>query len=184
MKYSILYLNYDPEHKLCDMVKNSIHSIICNSVGHDYELIILDRKGLNEEMNRGFLQARGDYIIMCANDVYLEDNKWLDKIAIPGTITGWHSADGEFYKDAVDFSALFCIPRDVREKVGLIDTNFTGYGYNDDDYFFRAKKLGIPFIVTPIRLTHLQMQTFKAYNEDTASDLKRNREYFLKKHNL
>lgn len=182
MKFSILFRNFDPEHKVCDLAKESLHSIVSNSTGHDYEIIVLDRPGISEDFNRGLKQARGEYIVVIANDCIIQDGHWLDNFPVPRTITGWRASSGEFNKDIVDFSAAFCMPKAVAEQIGEFDTGFVGYGYEDDDYFYRAKKLGIPFLVVPLKLTHHESSTFKAYERDMNADLIKNREYFYKKH--
>lgn len=187
MKFSILWQHYDPEHRVCDMAMKSLHSIVSNSVGHDYEIIPVDRKGLIKDINRAMSQARGEYIIVIANDCFIEDPEWLLKFPIPGTISGWHGSGGEFYEGVVDFSAAFCMPRDVMEKIGPMDERFEGYGYADDDYFYRAKQLGIPFQVVGVKLTHLCSQTFKAYEDkwpNMTGDLIRNRTLFIEKHGI
>lgn len=182
MKYSILLRHFDPDHKLCEMAKECMHSIISNSTGEDYEIIVLDRPGIAGDFNRGFAQARGEYIVVVANDCIIQDPDWLKKFPIPGTITGWRESSGEFNKDIVDFSAAFCIPREVWARIGDFDTGFEGYGYEDDDFFYRAKQLGIPFQVVPVKLVHNESATFKAYNRDMNADLIKNRAYFYQKH--
>jgi glycosyltransferase involved in cell wall biosynthesis len=182
MKFTILFRNYDPEHKVCDLANRSIHSVLANSTGHDYEIIVLDRKGIAADFIRGLKQARGEYVVIVANDVIIEDPEWLDKMAVPDRITGWRESHSEFYEGTVDFSAAFCVPKHIAEKIGEFDTGFVGYGYEDDDWFYRARKLGVEFQVVPVKLTHHETATFKAYNEDITGQLKRNREYFYQKH--
>lgn len=182
MKFTILFRHFDPEHKVCELAKESLHAIVSNSIGHGYEIIVLDREGIAEDFNRGLKQARGEYIVVVANDCIIQDRHWLDNLPVPNTITGWRASSGEFNKDIVDFSAAFCMPKEVADKIGEFDTNFKGYGYEDDDYFYRAKQLGIPFLVVPLKLVHHESSTFKAYDRDMNADLIRNREYFYKKH--
>lgn len=183
MKYSILFLHWDPENKLSDMTKDSLYSIIQNSHGHDYEILILDRPGVLLEINRGFRQARGEYLIIFSNDVIIK-NRWLDYIAVPDTITSWHASQNEFGHDELDCSCV-CIPRTVQEKVGLWDENFAGsYGYDDCDYLYRARQLGIPLKEVPVQLTHQGGTTFATYGGRTKEGVEWNRNYFIQKHNL
>lgn len=189
MKYTILLLNYDPEHKMCDMIKNCLHSIVSHSIGHDYEIIVLDRKGLQKEINRGFKQARGQYVILTANDVMIENN-WLDHFAVPGHITSFHASTSnwnpEKMTNELDFSCI-CFPKEVLEKVGEYDENFDGgYGYCDNDYLYRASMLGIPFLQVPVKVKHLMSKTFENY-KDLGKDEKgmgKNHDYILRKHKL
>lgn len=187
MKYSILFLNYDPEHKLCETIKTCLHSVVSNSTGHDYEIIVLDRKGVHEEINRGFRQARGEYLVILSNDVVIKNN-WLDHLGVPDTITSWRASVASFDKkypwNELDCS-LVCIPRSVQEKVGFWDTNFAGgYGYDDNDYLYRASKLGIPMKQVPVEIEHKTSMTYNAYNLRHQAGMDKNKAYLYKKHNL
>lgn len=41
------------------------------------------------------------------------------------------------------FVAIF-IPKDVQKRIGLLDERFTEYGFEDNDYCYRASQAGIP----------------------------------------
>lgn len=184
MKYSILFLNYDPDDKLAEMTKDTLYRVVKNSRGQDYELIILDRKGIETDQNRGLAQARGEYIVFVCNDMVLDDPQWLQKLAVPDQITSWRSSVSHWGFHEIDCS-LFCIPRPVFEKVGYFDTAYQGnYGYSDNDYLMRAHRLGIPLVGVPIDARHLEMQTFKQYPLDGGNSTSVNKEYFKKKFNL
>lgn len=184
MKYSILFLNYDPEERLSDMTKESLYRIIKNSRGQDYELIILDRKGIETAQNRGLEIARGDYIVFFCNDIMLDDKEWLNKLGVPNTITSWRASVSHWGFHELDFS-LICLPRTVVEKVGSFDEAYMGsYGYSDNDYLMRAHLLGIPFQDVGIRATHLERQTFNQYPLSENNDTSINRAYFNSKFGL
>lgn len=184
MKYSILFLNYDPEEKLSDMTKENLYAIVKNSRGQDYELIVLDRKGIETDLNRGLQTARGDYIVIFCNDIVLFDKEWLNKLAIPDTITSWKASVSHWGFQEVDAS-LWCLPRSVIKRVGLFDTEYEGrYGYSDNDYLMRAHLLGIPFMEVPIRARHLERQTFNEYPLEDENDMSKNKAIFNKKFGL
>lgn len=184
MKYSILFLNYDPEEKLSEMTRENLYRIVKNSRGQDYELLILDRKGIETDLNRGLEMARGDYIIIFCNDIVLDDKNWLNVLGVSNTITSWKSSISHWGFKELDAS-LWCIPRSVIKKVGLFDIAYQGaYGYSDNDYLMRAHLLGIPFQDVGIRATHLERQTFNQYPLSGHNDTSKNRTYFNSKFGL
>lgn len=181
MKYTIFFLYYDPEEKLAEMTKDSLYSVIRNSIDRDYEIIVLDRKGLYQEFNRGSKIARGEYYIFYANDVIMQDPNWLEKLCIPNTITGAWETIGPTGDKEVDGS-VFCVPRDIWDKVGDWDESFVGYGWSDQDYLQRARDLSIPLAGGNIKMKHLENQTYKAYGLNIKEEVEANKERFYKKH--
>ena len=66
LKYSILVTLFDPERKLTDMTLACLESILINSEGEDYELIIdYGLKGLFTAYNDLFRKARGECFLFC-----------------------------------------------------------------------------------------------------------------------
>lgn len=184
MKHSILFMNFDPEERLADMTMRSLYSVVKNSRGKEYELLVLDQPGWIPSVNHACQNvARGDYFIIFSNDVILNDPDWLAKLCIPHTITGVQDTVGPDGKPEVDGSIL-CIPRSVFEAVGLFDDQFVGYGYSDNDYLTRARGLGIAIKGAGITSTHLEAQTYKAYDLLQQAEVERNRDYFRTKHGL
>jgi glycosyltransferase involved in cell wall biosynthesis len=171
------------------MIKESLHSLISHSVGEDYELMIMDRIGVLAEINRGFRESRGDYIVFFSNDLILE-GPWLDRLAIPNTITSFletvSSFDSEHRWKELDAS-LLCVPRNIFEQIGEWDLAFEGgYGYADNDFLYRARALNIPLQAVPIKVRHLTSQTYEKYPELGKNEvgMGRNHDYLLKKHKL
>ncbi len=177
-------MNYDPEEKLSEMTRESLYRLVKNSRGQDYELIVLDRKGVETDQNRGLQTAHGNYIVFFCNDIMLDDKEWLNKLAVPDIITSWRKSVSHWGAEEVDFS-LVCIPRTVYEKVGELDTAYEGsYGYSDSDYLMRAKQLGIQLLETPIKAHHLERQTFNVYPQSNNNDMSRNKALFEAKFNI
>lgn len=177
-------MNYDPDDKLSEMTKDTLYRIIKNSRGQDYELIILDRKGVETDQNRGLQTARGDFIVFVCNDMVLNDPTWLQKLAVPGVITSWRSSVSHWGFKEVDAS-LWCIPREVYEKVGLFDEQYMGsYGYSDNDYLMRAHLAGIELRGVDIQAEHLVRKTFSVYPLKGGNNTDRNKAIFSKKFNL
>lgn len=164
-KYSILFLAYDPEAKLTDMINNSLESLKQSSIGYDYELLIdSEGGGSTKAINRLFLKAKGEYLVLVCSDTFIEDPNWLQQLSIPKTITTYKL--DTFHIDNSLFAnfSCICIPKDIQEQIGLMDERFNdGYGYDDNDYCRRASLLGIPQIEVPIKVTHLGSATFNTY---------------------
>src|SRR5205085_7249714 len=150
--YSVLLTAYDPDQRLTKMTAECIQRIHEMSDGLDYELLMDNEPGgPGPAFNRMFLAAKGDYNIIMCNDVMVETPGWLEILATPGAMTSWHKGRSSIIdEESLDGSGL-CIPRDVRERIGLIDESFAdGVGYEDDDLLHRALLLDIPFIEVPI----------------------------------
>lgn len=166
------------------MTAENLYRVVKNSRGQDYEIIVLDRKGIETDQNRGLLQARGEFIIFVCNDMVLDDPEWLQKLTVPGVITSWRSSVSHWGFKEVDAS-LWCIPREVYEKVGDFDTAYQGaYGYSDNDYLMRAHLAGVELRGVDVKAEHLIRKTFSVYPLEGGNDMSRNKEYFKKKFNL
>lgn len=183
MKYTILFFCFDPERKLTEITKGSLMSIIENSGGRDYDIRIMDHPGFIKEVNRGFNTSTSDYTILYSNDVFLRDPDWLEKMTIPDTVTGVVDTVGPTGEPEVD-GPILCIPKNVWNAVGDWDENFKGYGWADQDYYYRVRKAGFSLRGADVKILHLESQTYNAYDLRTQEDMEANKQYFLKKHNL
>lgn len=164
MKYSILVPIWDPKNKLTEIINLCLDSIKKYSKDKDYELLVdSEPGGYGRAMNRMIKQAKGEYLICLASDIIINENNWLEKFTNNETITTFQLVpfihNGELYPDTV-----YGIPKSIQEKIGLFDEQFSdGYGYDDNDYFHRARLLNIQFTVVPLQLSHLGSQTFDMY---------------------
>jgi GT2 family glycosyltransferase len=186
MKYSIIFLEYDPERKLVDMTTRSLKSIIINSEGEDFELLhIRDGGSYIEASNRGLKLAKGDYIISVSNDVVIMDRDWLKKYTVDG-LSGFRFTPFHITGEMRPDFAVWGIDRKSFERVGLMDEAYSkGCGYEDDDYIFMAKKAGVPLVNTEAKIVHLENQTFsKLFSEKRIEMMERNKLIFKTKWNL
>ena len=187
MKYSILIALHDPENKVTGMTKACIDSIERNS--KDYELLVLQGDGHRKVSytNELWKQAIGEYLILVGNDVIIDDKNWLEKLAIPDTITSaWIHPNHFNHEPFIDF-ALCCVPRNVLDKVGYLDEQFAdGYGYDDNDWSHRARLLNIPQVAITVRATHVESGTYNVYftKEEKKKLQDRNWELYKLKWNL
>lgn len=168
-KYTVFITAYDPDKKLVEMTNECVERIERCSKKYDYTVKLLDEGGGCEPwLNKAMLSVKDGYIVFMNNDIMIDDDNWLEKMTVPGAIVSFH----ESYMPTMDFKEIdascFCMSKEVSEKVGLWDEKFKdGYGFSDDDYFFRAHLLGIPLIAKDVKLTHLSGRSWKIYMVDT-----------------
>jgi SAM-dependent methyltransferase len=181
---SVVFLDYDPENKMQEM-RLKVRESLIKTVGGAEFIPVVNVKGWSKAMNQGLSQAHGDWIYVVANDILIQDPFWMDKLAVPDTVTAWagrpFTLTGEL---DLEFS-MVCIPRSVYEKVGGIDEVFAdGWGYDDDDFLHRVRSAGFKTKIIPIAARHWESQTLKAYQstEEAEAKLIHNREIFKSMH--
>ena len=156
IEYSILIPSYDPEGKNTQTVSRLLTSIDENSRGKNYEIIV--RKNGNsytESHNDALASSRGKYIVILNDDTLIQDPLWLEKLKDDNKIISWK--EGKFGltgESCWDFSC-WAMSREIFEKIGYFDERFKdGIGFEDNDYHYRAKQLGIEYEVRPIQMLH------------------------------
>ena len=172
-KYSLIFLNYDPLGKNTGIINQSRKSILDRTVGYDYEFIeVRDVDGYVNAVNSGLQRATGEYMVILNDDILIKDGEWLNTLSVPNAITSWRNNRFYMTGDELIDGACWCIPRNVYEKVGLMDTAFgEGYGCDEIDYFYRAKEAGFKLMVTPFNLEHWENTTYKSYHKDTKEQM-------------
>lgn len=163
MKYSIIFLNYDPENTK-EWIPETRRLIEEHSKNFDYELIeVKDVKGYVNAVNEGFKRATGDYFIVFNDDIYLNDDLWLLKLTADNAIVSWRKVpffkNGDMYPDG----SCWGLSRETQEKIGLMDTAYAeGYGCDEVDYFYTAKELGVGWESYDVHLTHAENKTYSS----------------------
>lgn len=183
MKYNIFIFAYDPEALLAQTTADCLKSVIECSKGEDYEIRIITEKGIVQAINRAWREATGEYIVMLNNDLIIRDPHWLQKLTNPGAITGWQISTNHFTKLTEPHGACYAMQKLVQEKIGEVDELFAnGYGFDDVDYFLRARDLGIPFIDGAVKLDHQGNVTWQKYRPEwKEGGMAENAEKFWKK---
>lgn len=116
-----------------------------------------------ENANAGILSAPGDDVLLCNDDIQLmfpDMARTMQEAAYdtgagivsPRVIGGGQDIQINPpypFTYSAHFLAFICvfIPRDVLNRVGLLDTRFDGYGMEDVDYCVRVRKAGHPLLV-------------------------------------
>lgn len=183
MKYSILIPSYDPELKRFDMVLDLIKSVEMNSVGKDYEIILRKNgRSYTDSHNDALKSATGDHIVVLNDDVLIQDPQWLEKLAIPDCISSWRLAEFGLTGEAVPDFACWSMSREVFEKIGLLDETYRdGINFEDNDYAYRAKELGIGFHNSGVQLIHYGNQSLHSQHHDYRARIEANERIFRTK---
>lgn len=105
--------------------------------------------------NLGFAYAEEDDVVLMGDDVEVVTPGAFDLLAeeaplrilsasIKGRVGPWWQKDGLSHPEVpfVSFIAVY-LPRFVRRMTGTLDERLPGYGYEDTDYCFRARRKGL-----------------------------------------
>lgn len=143
--------------------------------GYDELLLIWNWKmGFSKPINKGLRLAKGDFLLVCTDDVILEIGA-LQDLCDPEAVTSpkLNGIERRFY------GAVFCMPRWVYEKTGGLYEGYEISYFDDDDFEMTCNKLGIPMRCVPsVNFLHPEggrtLHTFPDHDEF----YKRNQEHF------
>lgn len=148
-------------------------------------------KTFAENVNTGLKLATGGYIVVLNNDVFVPEG-WLEalmecfKIPDCGIATLESSQFGRPCKDEIIemfFGGIFCLKREVVERVGLFDESFR-HAFDDADYWVRTYKEGYKFYMNrKVMVEHNAGSTIFELNGSKHNDIYvDNRVRFNEKH--
>ncbi len=169
-----------------------------------------ENKGFSKGNNQGLKIATGDYICLINNDILFTPD-WLDSIVkliennsevglISPIINEFDNANininnylekskSIIEKNKADieykytcFFCCACMKREVFEKVGFLDENFTPAWFEDDDYCIRTLYAGYKNAIAPkVFVFHNHCQTSSKLT-NAQEIFNRNKDYYYKKH--
>lgn len=108
--------------------------------------------------NLGIKAANSDVILLNDDAVLqtaggftrLASHKGITSAAVEGIVgpdqQKPHGTSGARQVDKLSFICV-ALPKVVQEKIGLLDERFTGYGFEDNDYCYRAITAHVPLMV-------------------------------------
>lgn len=118
----------------------------------DEVVVVNADRSYSGNVNAGLKACTGDYLIIANNDLIFVQPDWLDHLVKPleqgcdissirtTDSDGWETEDKITEGDK--FGSLWCMKREVYEKIGGLDESF-GKGYFEDlDYHKRAEDAG------------------------------------------
>lgn len=186
MKYSIIIPIYNPDNSLKDMICNAIWSIMITTVGKDIEIIPVIHNNLSysQAVNIGLHRASGDYFVISSTDIICRDNDWLDKFSSEiNKISSRRSIPFFMNGDLTPDACIWGMSRETYNKIGDLDEIYKdGYGFEDNDYWLRAKELNIEFNYTSSNIEHLENKTFSTYFKDKKQEMtSKNQSIFAQK---
>jgi len=192
MKVSIIIPTIKPESELVKEI-----SQIKDTVYYDLDLIVISGiRGAMIDFNRGLDKAKGEFVIMCDDDIEGYQKGWdkglldvLEKLEPEGaTIIGARllNLDGTLnrvnyrnYDLSVDYSqtrtmiTACCAFRNTKLR---FDENYIGWGWGDTDF---CKQLGgKSFVVNTVKVIHRNEQKNPLGSKE---QIEKNHEYFKKK---
>lgn len=163
---------------------------------HDIKLITAD-KGFPNFIKTGIEIAQGNYVAVLNNDILLPPNwsKQLlglfekDTLMVHPKMLGWDSRfyKGREVKENLDprsgmFFSAFIIRKDLFNKLGW-DTDFDYWGYDDWDFYYRARKARYNCVWTDIaQYKHKGGATISKIGREKFEN--KNRDLFIKKHGI
>jgi glycosyltransferase involved in cell wall biosynthesis len=115
------------------------------SLPHDCEKIIVvnEGTGFGVNVNIGLRIARGDYLAVVTNDSEVLEGD-VYELCVPGTVTSPVVLEKPGVEPGGFHGAFWVVPREVLDRVGLLDERFEGAFYEDDDYLQRLREAGVP----------------------------------------
>ena len=106
-------------------------------------VVINEGTGFARNVNIGLRLATGAYVAVVTNDSRVLDGDVYD-LCVQGTVTSPLVLEKPGVEPGGFHGAFWVAPREVIEKVGLLDERFVGAFFEDDDYRERLRLAGVP----------------------------------------
>ena len=164
-------------------------------IKNDIQLLTAE-KGFPNFITTGMLIANGDYVAVLNNDILLPPNwdKLLglfeeDTLLVHPKMLGWKDKfeQGREVKENIDpregmFFSAFIVNKKLYDQIGW-DLDYDYWGYDDWDFYYRARRAGYDCIWTDIVCyKHKGGATIGKIGREKFEN--KNRELFIKKHGI
>lgn len=164
-------------------------------IKHDIQLLTAE-KGFPNFITTGMLIANGDYVAVLNNDILFNGDfsklvKLFDKntLLVHPKMIGWNDRfmDGHEIKENIDpkegmFFSAFIVNKKLFNKVKW-DLDYDYWGYDDWDFYYRARKKGYDCLWTDIVCyQHKGGATISKIGREKFQT--KNRDLFIKKHGI
>jgi glycosyltransferase involved in cell wall biosynthesis len=106
-------------------------------------VVVNQGTGFAVNVNIGLRLARGDYVAVVTNDSRVVEGDVYD-LCVPDTVTSPLVLEKPGVEREGFHGAFWVAPRDVLNRVGLLDERFEGAFFEDDDYLERLRQAGVP----------------------------------------
>ena len=163
---------------------------------HDIKLITAE-KGFPNFITTGMMLAEGNYVAVLNNDILMQPN-WSkplldlfekDTLMVHPRMLSWEDTfyKGREVKENLDpragmFFSAFIVNKKMFNELGW-DTDFDYWGYDDWDFYYRARKAGYNCVWTDIvQYKHKGGATISKIGRENYEF--KNRELFIEKHGI
>ena len=140
MKLSVVV----PHWPLDEEVDEALRACLA-SLPPDCEKIVVVNQGTGfaVNVNIGLRLATGAYVAVVTNDSRVVKGDVYD-LCVPGVVTSPLVLGKPGIEPGGFHGAFWVAPRDVLDRVGLLDERFEGRFFEDDDYLERLLREGLP----------------------------------------
>jgi len=104
------------------------------------ELIVIPDKidNLSRKINKGILKAKGDFIVVCNDDIVM-DKGTLKGHCVEGIVTTPYVNGGV---EKLFHAHMWTMSREVLAEIGLMSEEYDGFYYDDSDYWMQIEHRG------------------------------------------
>jgi hypothetical protein len=106
-------------------------------------VVVNEGTGFALNVNIGLRLTTGDYVAVVTNDSHVVEGNVYD-LCLPGTVASPRVLGKPGIEPGGFHGAFWVAPREVLDRVGLLDERFEGAFYEDDDFRERLRRAGIP----------------------------------------
>jgi hypothetical protein len=133
-----------PHWPLAEELDEALRACL-TSLPADCEKIVIvnDGTGFAVNVNLGLRLATGEYLAVVTNDCEVVEGDVYD-LCVPGTVASPLVVGKPGIEPGGFHGAFWVAPREVVDRVGLLDEQFVGAFFEDDDYLERLRRAQIP----------------------------------------
>jgi glycosyltransferase involved in cell wall biosynthesis len=133
-----------PHWPLDDEVDEALRTCVASLPDDCEKLVVVNEgTGFARNVNRGLALASGDFIAVVGNDGRVVAGD-VYELCIPGTVASPRVVGKPGIEPGGFHGAFWVAPREVIDRVGLLDERFEGAFFEDDDYLQRLRTAGVP----------------------------------------
>lgn len=219
MLFSISILGFNR----ADCTKKCLQSIEKHTKGVEFEVIFVNNGSSDDSenvflrskienkfyvplgVNTGFPRghnlslnyASGDYFVVLNNDLVIEEDNWLEKLAKPlinnekvalvgidGIPNSLRNDGNGFFGEKLEYIDGSCLmgKTDFFLDFGLFNPSYDMFFYEDSDLSLRVRQAGYKIATVKLKHTHTRSSSFSGINNDFKTKiLNKNKEVFMKR---
>lgn len=136
-----------PHYEIDPSYRKVLTKCLKSMEGQYDELIIIDEKinNLSRKINKGILNTRGDFIVVCNNDIILDKGTLKDTCIDGCVVTPYVNGRSE----KLFHAHMWTYSREVLAEVGLMSEEYKGFYFDDSDYWMQIESRGFQIMQMP-----------------------------------